>query len=68
MAATMEKSYHVINLKKYSEININKVETGFEIMIEDQSQIIKIEFNDLKTLCEIMFFEIAFKIQPFIKE
>ena len=64
----MEKSYQVIKLKKYSEININKAENGFEIMIEDENQIIKIEFDDLKTLCEIMFFEIAFKIQHFMKE
>lgn len=61
------KSYYPISIKKNSVVSVTKESARFVVEVEDNNQIVRLYFDDLKSLCEIMFFEIAEKIQPFMK-
>lgn len=66
----MEKSYITAAIKKESIVTVEKLENvklKYAIDIESDNQIVRLYFEDLKSLCEIMFFEIAEKIQPYIR-
>lgn len=69
-----QKTYHSVNIKPRSKITIEKdygiYHSGIEkyvIDIEDDEQIVRLHFNDLQTLLETVFFEIAEKVQPYMR-
>lgn len=67
----MEKSYYPLHVKKGSKVEVSQFEMSgkkhYIVEFEDNEQIVRLYFDDLKSMCELIFFEVASKMQPFMR-
>ena len=67
----MEKAYYPLHIRKGTKVDVSQFEMNetkrYIIEFEDDQQIVRLYFDDLKSLCELMFFEVAEKIQPYMR-
>jgi len=63
-----EKNYIPISFNdSKTKTIIERVGSKIVLDIEQDDKIVRLYFNDVKHVCELMFFDVAEKIQPFMK-
>jgi hypothetical protein len=62
------KNYIPVNFNgSKTKTTIERIGSKIVLDIEQDDKIIRLYFNDVKHVCELMFFDVAEKLQPFMK-